>query len=42
MKKEDYRKLIAQLVNEKRSLEWLKAVYSFAMNYPDNEDKKRE
>lgn len=42
MKKEDYRKLIIQLVNEKRGKEWLKAVYSFVTNYPDKEDKKRE
>lgn len=42
MKHEDYRKLIIQLVNEKRGLEWLKTVYSFAVNYPDKEDKKKE
>lgn len=42
MSNEDYRKLIIQLANEKRGLEWLKAVYSFAVNYPDKEDKKKE
>lgn len=40
MKKEDYRKMIIRLVNENKSLEWLKAIYSFAKNYPDKNEEK--
>lgn len=35
MKHQNYRKLIIKILNQKHTVEWLKAVYTFAKNYPD-------
>lgn len=43
MTKEDYCKLIMQIVNASKSLEWLIDIYTFIDNYPDNaNDEKKE
>ena len=40
MEKDDYRKMIIEIINENKSIEWLIDIYTFAKNYPDN--KKEE
>lgn len=40
MGEEDYKKMIIEIVSTSRDIEYLIAVYSFALNYPDKSKKK--
>ncbi|MEY8534152.1 hypothetical protein [Blautia pseudococcoides] len=42
MEHQNYRKPITKILNEKHTVEWLKAVYSFVKNYPDRGPEKKE